>query len=180
MQNAGPVRINETWTVAGGTLTLGAVDHVPVHDFAHCRACLLLGVTAAGEIEPQHVRQEQQLLMRQGFEALRRREADRRLAQRNQARDRAKELLRACLTEEQRSDMDRYGRFEVVGSNGGRYQLNISSYSGNIYSVDAHGGFGGCLCAHGRDDLPLADHLLLQKLAIESDEAKFLATALDY
>lgn len=90
--------------------------------------------------------------------------------QRTEANDRAMDLLRSCLNQEQRDQLDALGRFSVTAPSGRLYWIE-QGYAGNIYSE------GWCYCIHMPSTLPYGDHMLAQKLMIETDEEGFLRTA---
>lgn len=92
----------------------------------------------------------------------------------NLAQDRARELLLSHLNEEQRSHYNEHRWFMVLGSRTlRRYRIEIHHLVANVRRIDD----GARLCAHCNDNLPIFDHLLAQKLMIESDEDAFLAIA---
>lgn len=92
------------------------------------------------------------------------------LRQRAEAATRAMELLRSCLSVEQQAQLDENGCFRVTAPSGRVYTIT-QGYAGNVYSQ------GWSYCIHMRSDLPEADHMLAQKLMIETDEAAFLRIA---
>lgn len=93
------------------------------------------------------------------------------------ARSRSRSLLSSCLTKQQRQTLDAHGWFEVWGSRSHR-RFRISR-RGLVGNVDVFEGAEVVLrlCAHCDERLPLDDHLLAQKLTIESDEDRFLQVA---
>jgi hypothetical protein len=94
------------------------------------------------------------------------------------ASERSMELLQACLSPAQRKELEATGRISVTGSRGGKYAIDLTqSWSGNVLQFDERGRVLARLCCHSREQLPAADHFLLQKLAIEADEDRFLKTA---
>lgn len=110
--------------------------------------------------------EEQRRLRR---EAVKRAEKQR--AELEAAEARAKELLLSMLTEEQRHHLHREGRFKVCGNKGGEYEITIG-YAGNIRRGRHR------YCGHLSDGrIPTYDHMLAQKLMIETDEEAFLALA---
>lgn len=86
------------------------------------------------------------------------------------AAEKAEELLRSCLSVEQVECLEANQYFDVDGSSGGHYRI-YRGYAGNV-ARDRYR-----YCAHGAHDLPEPDHMLMQKLAIETDEEAFLAVA---
>jgi hypothetical protein len=119
---------------------------------------------------------EAQRQQRRDHEERRRRETQ----AREQANDRAVELLLSFLSEEQRRTYDDHEWFEVVGSAGGRYRLHASHHIGNIGWLDEQDRHG-MLCCHPRDErLPIGDVLLAQMLALVTDEESFVRLANRY
>jgi hypothetical protein len=106
-------------------------------------------------------RQQQETRLRQ------REEIDRHF---REAEERALELLHSCLTENQRLDLEADDQFTVVAPSGREY-LIVQGYAGNVYSE------GWSFCIHMDSRLPVSDHMLAQKLMIETDEAGFLSIA---
>jgi len=91
--------------------------------------------------------------------------------QRDAANEKAKELLLSVLTADQRIDFLHRGSFRVEGSKGGKYQIQ-TGYSGNVRRGRRR------YCGHLSDgQIPAYDHMLAQKLLIETDEEAFLAVA---
>lgn len=102
------------------------------------------------------------------------------------ARDKAAETLHRMLTPQQRKRLDKHGSFLVTGNLGTTYEVDNSSYSGNIDWIDAgsrranfccHPSMTGMSLQGERERLPLADALIAQKLMLETDELGFLRTA---
>lgn len=86
------------------------------------------------------------------------------------ARVKAEALLHEYLSEEQIKELEETGGFVVLGSLGTPYTIR-RGYQGNVRRD------GYRYCAHGPHDIPVPDHMLMQKLAIETDEEAFLAVA---
>lgn len=90
------------------------------------------------------------------------------------ARDRGEKLLRGYLTPEQRETYCRQGRFVVRGQSGRRYSIEASDPRFcNVSELDADGQIISRLCAQAAVNIPIADHLLTQKLMLEHHEAEF-------
>ena len=89
--------------------------------------------------------------------------------------DRAYKLLRRHLTPTQRKQLNETGSFNVRGGTSKcLYRINAHARSGNITRGNRR------YCAYVSRyicDLPTADHVLAQKLAIECNERAFLKTA---
>jgi len=111
-------------------------------------------------------------------EEARQREARARIAQEQfrLAGERARDLLIAHLSAEQRKSMEQRGWFVVKGGKSGtNYRIRTGSYAGNI-EVLRGDKVTGVLCCHC-DGIPLHDHHLAQKLALQYDEDRFLRIA---
>jgi hypothetical protein len=93
------------------------------------------------------------------------------------AQVRARELLRAHLNDDQRSEYDRKRSFVVVTPNGRSYRIKSAS------SYNVHGEADGIdYCVQLRSDaacrgIPVEDQMLAQKLLLEVDEPRFLRLA---
>lgn len=100
-----------------------------------------------------------------------------------QAEVKARDLLLASLTPDQRASLLRERWFVVEGKNGRRYRVrDLGHVVGNIDVVErdllGHERVLHRLCGHiGDDFVPLSDHLLAQKLMLEADEDAFLRLA---
>jgi hypothetical protein len=92
------------------------------------------------------------------------------LARRRQARLRAEGLLWAWLSPAQRKQYRARRWFEVTTSSGRRYRI----LRGGVVRLDPRGsGF----CIEATSPVPVADEMLANKLLLETDERRFLATA---
>jgi hypothetical protein len=91
------------------------------------------------------------------------------------AEKRAWLLLLEHLTPKQVLDVRSHNSFEVIGSRKGRYRINCATYLGNITDLSKSRKI--CIYAKGKYAIPLGDHLLAQKLAIETNEPHFLRQA---
>jgi hypothetical protein len=92
------------------------------------------------------------------------------------ARERAKALLLANLSAQQRSDYMKHQSFRVIGSEGGWYRINY----GRAMNVDKISRWGRKICRycflpHG--GLVEEDVMLAQKIALETNEKAALAIA---
>ncbi len=93
-----------------------------------------------------------------------------------QAVTRSRELLLAHLTKHQRETFEKNNWFIVIGGKTTRkYRVRTRDYTANIdvYEGDKISHRLCCHCA----DVPLHDHHLAQKIALECDEERFLMTA---
>ncbi len=95
-------------------------------------------------------------------------------ARRRSAPDRAEKLLREYLAPEQRETYARYGWFVVRGQSGRRYSIwKKDALYCNVCELGNYGQTVARLCAHAAINVPMADHLLTQKLMIEHHEVEF-------
>lgn len=94
--------------------------------------------------------------------------------ERASAQARAEELLLQCLTPAQRELYRRESVIQVVGGKTGLlYTIDARHFQRNIMRAD-----GRNFCAHPPvRDMPLADIILIQKLAIQANEEHFLERA---
>ncbi|KWV57077.1 hypothetical protein AS156_03530 [Bradyrhizobium macuxiense] len=86
-------------------------------------------------------------------------------------------LLSRWLSSEQRSDLERYKRFDVVGSDSGKRYRICYGTSTNVYEMDDQGQIvmGWCFRPVGR--LVAGDVMLTQKIALETNERATLMVA---
>jgi hypothetical protein len=92
------------------------------------------------------------------------------LVRRRRARLRAEALLWAWLSPAQRRQYRARRWFEVTTTSGRRYRV----LRGGVVRVDPRGsGF----CIEATSPVPVADEMLANKLLLETDERRFLATA---
>ena len=89
---------------------------------------------------------------------------------------RARRLLMECLSPEQREDLERANRFRVHLPSGRVYEV-AKGYAGNVYLLDVAGRRRTRFCIHGPSSLPDEDHMLAQKLLLETDEEEFCRVA---
>ena len=92
------------------------------------------------------------------------------LVGRRQARLRAEALLWAWLSPAQRTQYRTRRWFEVTAASGRRYRI----LPGGVVWVDPH---GSAYCIEATSPVPIADEMLANKLLLETDERRFLATA---
>lgn len=98
--------------------------------------------------------------------------------QRRNAQVRAQSLLVAHLDPANQRRLDFDECIEITGSDGHHYRIEAHRYVGNVVQLDQHGHVQSRWCAHPRDEqMPLADHLLAQMLALQTDADQFLAIA---
>jgi hypothetical protein len=95
-----------------------------------------------------------------------------------EALERSRELLLANLTKVQRETFVRNNWFVVVGGKT-KQSYRIRTNGGAAGNIDVLNGnkVSHRLCCHCSNDIPLHDHHLAQKLALECDEDRFLKLA---
>lgn len=90
---------------------------------------------------------------------------------------RAVQLLRQNLSPNQREQFDKDRFFDVIGgSTGTRYRIH-QGYQMNVEQLTATGKRARVLCFMPRGQLPVADIMLAQKLALELFEDEAIAVA---
>jgi hypothetical protein len=99
------------------------------------------------------------------------------LAQRRKAELRAYTLLERWLSPEQIAQLEHRGHFEVRGSHSGRCYRIRPERNMNIDELDGEGSRIAVWCFGPAGNLPLGDHMLAQKIALETDEQAALAVA---
>jgi hypothetical protein len=92
------------------------------------------------------------------------------LGRRRQARMRAEALLWAWLSPAQRKQYRARRWFEVTTASGRRYRV----LRGGVVRLDPR---GSGYCIEATSPVPIADEMLANKLLLETDERRFLATA---
>jgi hypothetical protein len=92
------------------------------------------------------------------------------LGRRRQARLRAEALLWAWLSPAQRKQYRRRRWFEVTTTSGRRYRI----LRGAVVRLRPR---GSAYCIEATSPVPVADEMLANKLLLETDERRFLATA---
>lgn len=119
---------------------------------------------------------DEQRLQRQCLEERMRQNEVERQRKYAEADEKAKKLLEECLDEEQKKTFrkDSFFLFEVKSGN--RYKIN-KGCSRNIQQVDKEGKVLRHLCIHPRNNVPVYDTMLAQKLALEAEEEKVLKVA---
>jgi hypothetical protein len=95
------------------------------------------------------------------------------LARRRQAQRRAEALLLGWLSSDQRKQYQAHGWFEVTTPRGYRYRI----VRGGVLRLDPR---GSAYCIEATSPVPAADEMLANKLLLETDERRFLATAHRY
>jgi hypothetical protein len=92
------------------------------------------------------------------------------LVHRRQARLRAEALLWAWLSPAQRKQYRARRWFEVTTASGRRYRI----LRGGVVRLHPR---GSAYCIEATSPVPIADEMLANKLLLETDERRFLATA---
>jgi hypothetical protein len=91
--------------------------------------------------------------------------------------EKAHALLKEWLSPTQLARYERHGYFEVIGSHSGkRYRIRRGRYL-NIEELDERGATVTVLCFGPTGELPIADVMLAQKIALENAEEAALAVA---
>lgn len=90
------------------------------------------------------------------------------------AQERANDLLMRHMTPEQQKSWLAFQAFVVVSQSGKSYRVK-AMYSHNIWPLDSP--YTYCLVLQGYRSMPLADHVLMQKLLLENDEDRFFKIA---
>jgi hypothetical protein len=95
--------------------------------------------------------------------------------QRKLAEERAEELLKEHLTDEQREMYERVKKFHVITEKGKRYEIDCSNKKRmhNVYELDDKGIRKIEHCIYQGNWGPLGDNYLAQKLMLETDEEAF-------
>jgi hypothetical protein len=94
-------------------------------------------------------------------------------AGRREAAQRAEALLVGWLSAAQRAQYCRWGWFEVHTAAGHRYGI----WPGRVVRLDVR---GAGYCIEATTPVPVAEEMLANKLLLETDERRFLATAHRY
>jgi hypothetical protein len=97
--------------------------------------------------------------------------------QRREAEQRAYILLKRWLSPEQIAQLEHHGHFEVRGSHSGKCYRIRREWNMNIDELDGRGSRVAVWCFGPAGCLPLGDHMLAQKIALETDEQAALAVA---
>jgi len=90
---------------------------------------------------------------------------------------RGMKLLRDWLSSEQRSQLDVYGFFDVVGSDTRRRYRIRYGLATNVYEIDCLGRVRVGWCFRPAGPLVAGDVMLAQKIALETNELATLAIA---
>lgn len=88
---------------------------------------------------------------------------------------RAEKCLRAHLSPSQLQEYLARGRFRVRGSQSGDTYTLMAGRTNNV--IRQRGEYARAYCVEPDILVPLADHLLIQKLYLETNEARFLENA---
>lgn len=130
-------------------------------------------------LTPEEVQRRAQAETHRRMEEIRRRQREKAAEEARQAANaRAEVLLQSCLTPLQAETLKKRGFFYVCGKDGNVYRIK-RGYAGNVERVDPKN-FDTALerfCAHPDSDVPAADAMLAQKLALEFNPDAFLKVA---
>lgn len=86
-------------------------------------------------------------------------------------------LMSAWLSPEQRSQFEKYRRFDVIGSDSGKRYRICYGTSTNVYEMDGRDRVVLGLCFRPVGSLVPGDVMLAQKIALETDERAALMVA---
>ncbi|MHC2438775.1 hypothetical protein [Bradyrhizobium sp. USDA 4451] len=86
-------------------------------------------------------------------------------------------LLSRWLTSEQRSQFERYKRFDVIGSDSGKRYRICYGTSTNVYEIDNTGSVAVGWCFRPIGSLVAGDVMLAQKIALETNERATIMVA---
>lgn len=137
------------------------LNHEMYLELARCRAVQFRVRTA-------EQRRQQQMELERQQQAERKRQG---------ALEKSRQLLLSHLRPEQRKTFEQHKWFVVEGGQSKqRYRIR-NCVSGNVDVLDKHDKVNHRLCAHGSYDLPLYDHMLMQKILLQYDEQRFLSIA---
>lgn len=90
----------------------------------------------------------------------------------------AERLLLSCLSKKQKNEYNEHLYFTVKGNVTGKsYRIHPDKQI-NIEEIDSAGRVMGRLCVVSAEYIPIEDHMLSQKLLIETNEELFLQTAI--
>jgi hypothetical protein len=90
---------------------------------------------------------------------------------------RARELLHALLSPQQKRDLLEHGWFEVIGRSGKRWRIRQGNLVGNVDLMPEQGDERlASYCAHppGYEGLPTDDHHIAQMLSLQDDDQAFV------
>ncbi len=147
----------------------GSVEHWQYVALAHRRVELTEEQRAA---EAERVRARE--LARQQREEQERLIREQTRAAREAALARSRELLLSHLTPAQRRTFEENNWFIVEGgATRTRYRIHTRGYAGNIEILHEDAAIVR-LCGHLRENLPLYDHHVAQKISLEFDEEAFV------
>jgi hypothetical protein len=84
----------------------------------------------------------------------------------------AARLLETHLNRMQRRQFRRLRSFHCIAPNGTRYRVR-HGWSGNVEEIGPNGKVLNRFCIHPRENVPISDNLLAQKLMLETDDTEF-------
>lgn len=146
------------------------------YDFTYTTSAFPLPIDAEAVAQQVRIDQERQRAMQRQrlaqLELQQVRDLERQLAW---AHD--DEVLREHLSDTQRHWLDDHGCFVAVSSLGRKFKITNRGASGNVILLSSRGRELLSLCAHVRENLSQAGHMLTQKLCLETSEPAFTAVA---
>jgi hypothetical protein len=99
------------------------------------------------------------------------------ISRRGVAEEKAVALLKEWLSPAQLKEYEKNGHFQVTGSHSGKHYRIRRGRALNIDELDEHGESVATWCFRPEGDLPIADVMLAQKIALENNEQAGLALA---
>jgi len=99
------------------------------------------------------------------------------LSRRGGAEAKAVTLLKEWLSPAQLEEYRKNGHFDVMGGHSGKHYRIRRARAMNIDELDEHGKRAAAWCFGPEGDLPIADLMLAQKIALENNEQVAIALA---
>lgn len=148
-----------TW-VGESTATTGAANPAPNRD------------------QYRETEEQQQARLDREEQFMREQEAARqvRLREKEEAQQKAEELLRETLEKEQLDQYEKTKWFFIISQSGKRYRIR-NGWIGNIDELNEEDLIVATYCIHPQRRIPIEDSMLTQKLMLEADEPRFLQIA---
>lgn len=161
-----------TWTSGNAITASSLAPLVPlVQDYTNATTSGALTLNWVQWVSQQEETAEQRTARRQAHEVACQRQRDFE-AVRKAAGERAERLLVACLSSQQRGQLQAQGWFTVQGRSGRVFQIRRGRVR-NVVEIATRRTY----CCHPVDGVPDADTMLCQKLMIETQEDEFLRLA---
>ena len=115
----------------------------------------------------------QEVAARESAQKVERERQEKYRAEKAAAEKRATELFRTFLDAQQREQVDKERKFHVIGSDGVRYEVDVTKRQHNVFELDSLGRRIKEFCIYQTGDTPLPDNHLAQKLLLEADAQQF-------